>query len=169
MFQDAYRALMTHVRDERGYFYRRVQMSTGTPLTNWMDSLGAFMPGMQVLYGDLNNAMRSHEVYFAIWRRFNALPERFDFAKRAIDIGHYPLRPELIESTYMLYQATKDSYYLEAGLRMMQDLQIYTRLPCGFTSLTDVEKKTKGDRMESFFLGETLKYLFLIFDEGILY
>jgi hypothetical protein len=30
--------------------------------------------------------------------------------------------------------------------------------------VTDVEKKTLGDRMESFFLAETCKYLYLLFD-----
>ncbi len=44
--------------------------------------------------------------------------------------------------------------------------QIHTRVACGFATLHDVATKAKEDRMESFFLSETLKYLFLLFDPG---
>jgi hypothetical protein len=33
----------------------------------------------------------------------------------------------------------------------------------GYAALADVQTKQKVDRMESFFLAETLKYLFLLF------
>jgi Glycosyl hydrolase family 47 len=39
----------------------------------------------------------------------------------------------------------------------------YCRTDAGYAALSDVEKKTKADRMESFFLAETLKYLYLLF------
>ncbi len=37
-------------------------------------------------------------------------------------------------------------------------------VPCGVAALSDVSSGTKEDVMESFFLAETLKYLFLLFD-----
>jgi hypothetical protein len=168
MFQEAYHAVMTYVRDQNGYFYHRVNMQTGVAYTNWVDSLGAFWPGLQALFGDTVNAIKSYEVYYSIWKRFSALPERFDYVKRLVEphMGHYPLRPELIESTYMIYQVTGNNYYLEAGIRMMNDLQTYARTKCGFASIDNVVTKKGGDRMESFFLGETLKYLYLLFDDG---
>lgn len=51
------------------------------------------------------------------------------------------------------------------GERILSDLERYTKTKCGYVGLKDVRTKTKGDRMESFFLSETLKYLFLLFDE----
>ncbi len=47
---------------------------------------------------------------------------------------------------------------------MLSDLERYTKTECGFVGLRDVRSKAKGDRMESFFLSETLKYLYLLFD-----
>ncbi|KAJ3067834.1 ER degradation-enhancing alpha-mannosidase-like protein 1 [Podochytrium sp. JEL0797] len=103
MFDQAYKAILVFNKDEFGYFYKNVDMDTGSQMTNWVDSLSAFFPGLQVLHGDLEHAIKAHFVHFTIWQKFRAFPERFDFAMRMAGIGHYPLRPELIESTYFLY------------------------------------------------------------------
>ncbi|CAN1156913.1 Alpha-mannosidase I MNS4 [Linum perenne] len=76
----------------------------------------------------------------------------------------YPLRPELIESTYWLYKATRDPRYLDAGRDMVASLQNGARCPCGYCHITDVESHQIEDHMESFFLAETVKYLWLLFD-----
>jgi mannosidase alpha-like ER degradation enhancer 1 len=55
---------------------------------------------------------------------------------------------------------------LEVGEMIMQSLQLYARVECGFTTIEDVITMEKANRMESFFLSETLKYLYLLFDEG---
>jgi mannosidase alpha-like ER degradation enhancer 1 len=65
----------------------------------------------------------------------------------------------------MLYQATKNDYYLQVGERILQDLESMNRVDCGFVGYRNVNTKERDDRMESFFLSETLKYLFLLFDE----
>ena len=70
MFEEAYASILKHVRDAEGEFYRVVHMNSGHPMANWMDSLGAFFPGLQVLYGDLDSAIRLHALYFSIWRSF---------------------------------------------------------------------------------------------------
>ncbi|CAO3689717.1 unnamed protein product [Rhizopus stolonifer] len=164
MFEEAYRALMIYVRDASGYVYRNVHMSTGSLMSYWIDSLSAFFPGLQVLYGDINSAIKNHLVFYNIWRRYHALPERFDFYQKGVDLPFYPLRPEFIESTYYLYSATKDPFYLEVGEMIIQDLNNRTRIPCGFASIADVRSGKLEDRMESFMLSETLKYLYLLFD-----
>jgi ER degradation enhancer, mannosidase alpha-like 1 len=82
-------------------------------------------------------------------------------------ISHYPLRPELIESSYFLYQATKDDFYLQVGERIVNDLERITKTRCGYASIENVKDGKLGNRMESFFISETLKYLYLLFDTGI--
>jgi len=77
----------------------------------------------------------------------------------------YPLRPELAESTYFLYQATKNPFYLHVGRELVQSLNTHARARCGYATLHSVIDKTHEDRMESFFLSETCKYLYLLFDE----
>lgn len=46
---------------------------------------------------------------------------------------------------------------------MIKNLQNLTRTQCGFAAY-DVRTKDLEDRMDSFFLSETLKYLYLLFD-----
>ena len=55
--------------------------------------------------------------FFSIWRKFNFVPEAYNVASHAFVHGRtqYPLRPELAESLYYLYQATNDPIWLKYG------------------------------------------------------
>lgn len=77
-------------------------------MSNSVDSLSAFWPGLQVLAGDVEGAVKTHQLYANIWRRYSGLPESYSMPRRQADIKPYPLRPELIESTLLLYSATND-------------------------------------------------------------
>ena len=100
----AYAAVMRHIKDDTGFIYKNVNVHSGEMMVYWIDSLAAFFPGLQVLHGDLENAIKHHAVYFAIWSKYGALPERYNWKTQEMDIANYPLRPELFESTFMLYQ-----------------------------------------------------------------
>lgn len=75
-----------------------------------------------------------------------------------------PLRPEMAESALALHRATGSTKYLRAGQDMLRALQENSRVACGFASVGDVGTGEMDDRMDSFFIAETLKYLFLLFD-----
>jgi mannosidase alpha-like ER degradation enhancer 1 len=139
-------------------------MLDGSTSTLWIDSLQAAFAGVQVLSGDIEEAICLHALYYAIWKRFGALPERFNWQRLSPDVSFYPLRPELVESTYLLYQATKNPFYLHVGRDILNNLNEHTRVKCGYATIHNVQDKTLEDRMESFFLSETCKYLFLLFD-----
>lgn len=94
------------------------------------------------------------------------MPEQFDSASKKLNNPPYSLRPELIESTYLLYRATKNPYYQEVGASMLQDIESRMKTSCGYASVRNVHTGELSDRMESFFLAETLKYFYLLFDEG---
>ena len=49
------------------------------------------------------------------------------------------------------------------GRTIFEDLVRWCRTDSGYTVLTDVVSKSKGDAMPSYFLAETLKYLYLLF------
>lgn len=104
IFNTAYHGILKHLRTDSGLIYKNVNMETGDLAAVWIDSLAAFFPGLQVIAGDLDNAIKHHYLYFEIWQRYSALPERFNLIDRDTAIASYPLRPELIESTYLLYQ-----------------------------------------------------------------
>ncbi|XP_036383218.1 mannosidase, alpha, class 1B, member 1b [Megalops cyprinoides] len=80
---------------------------------------------------------------------------------------HNLLRPETVESLFYLYRFTGDRKYRDWGWEIFQNFNKYTRVPSGgYTSISNVrdpDYPSPRDKMESFFLGETLKYLFLLF------
>ncbi|KAI5174311.1 Er Degradation-Enhancing Alpha-Mannosidase-Like Protein 1 [Manis pentadactyla] len=174
MFNAAYHSIQNYLRRGREAcnegegdppLYVNVNMFSGQLMNTWIDSLQAFFPGLQVLRGDVEDAICLHAFYYAIWKRYGALPERYNWQLQAPDVFFYPLRPELVESTYLLYQATKNPFYLHVGMDILQSLEKYTKVKCGYATLHHVVDKSKEDRMESFFLSETCKYLYLLFDE----
>lgn len=174
MFNAAYQSIQNYLRRGREAcnegegdppLYVNVNMFSGQLMNTWIDSLQAFFPGLQVLIGDVEDAICLHAFYYAIWKRYGALPERYNWQLQAPDVLFYPLRPELVESTYLLYQATKNPFYLHVGMDILQSLEKYTKVKCGYATLHHVIDKSKEDRMESFFLSETCKYLYLLFDE----
>ncbi|XP_077308788.1 ER degradation-enhancing alpha-mannosidase-like protein 3 isoform X2 [Lithobates pipiens] len=130
----------------------------------WMDSLLAFFPGLQVLKGDIRPAIETHEMLYQVTKKHNFLPEAFTTDFR-VHWAQHPLRPEFAESTYFLYKATGDPYYLEVGRTIIENLNKYARVPCGFAAVKDVRTGSHEDRMDSFFLAEMFKYLYLLFSE----
>lgn len=67
----------------------------------------------------------------AVWRDQGFLPEEFDYLAWQVpppsnggmgshQSAIYALRPELIESTFLMYQATKDDSWVEAGVHFME-------------------------------------------------
>lgn len=83
------------------------------------------------------------------------------------------LRPETIESLFILWRVTRDQRWRDEGWKIFQAINQYARLDkaagAGFSSLDNVmsnaEPVGRRDKMESFFVAETLKYLFLLFDD----
>lgn len=174
MFNETYHIIKQYMRRGRPKcnqgsgehpLYVNVDMNTGYTHTPWIDSLQAAFAGVQVLNGDIEEAICAHALYYTIWRMYGALPERFNWQKIVPDVNFYPLRPELVESTYLLYQATKNPFYLHVGKDILDSLNNHTKVKCGYATIHNVLDKTLEDRMESFFLSETCKYLYLLFDK----
>ncbi|XP_034727627.1 mannosidase, alpha, class 1B, member 1b isoform X5 [Etheostoma cragini] len=82
---------------------------------------------------------------------------------------HNLLRPETVESLFYLYRFTKDQKYRKWGWKILQNFNKYTKVSSGgYTSINNVrdpDYPSPRDKMESFFLGETLKYLYLLFSD----
>ncbi|KAI4298265.1 hypothetical protein L6164_031843 [Bauhinia variegata] len=82
---------------------------------------------------------------------------------------HNLLRPETVESLFFLYRIIEDPKYREWGWQIFEAFEKYTRVDTGgYTSLDDVTSvpPRRRDKMETFFLGETLKYLYLLFGDS---
>ncbi|XP_004289466.1 PREDICTED: probable alpha-mannosidase I MNS4 [Fragaria vesca subsp. vesca] len=167
IFQEAYAAAMQYLYNDP--WYVEVNMDSAAVVWPLFNSLQAFWPGLQVLAGDIDPAIRTHTAFFSVWKKYGFTPEGFNLATFSVQHGQrsYPLRPELMESTYWLYKATRDPKYLDAGRDMVASLQYSARCACGYCHIADVESHKQEDHMESFFLAETVKYLWLLFDLAV--
>jgi hypothetical protein len=104
---------------------------------------------------------------------------RFDDKARDFKIraSHYILRPgmkykfqnsnwvETVESLFLLYRFTNDATYKQWGWEIFKALMKHCKTEAGFSGIKDVRlaEPEKDDAMQSFFLSETLKYLYLLF------
>ncbi|KAJ6109037.1 hypothetical protein N7486_001271 [Penicillium sp. IBT 16267x] len=84
-----------------------------------------------------------------------------------INDGRYILRPEAIESVFILYRISGDPQLRERAWNMFNTIVQHTITDIAHAGLDDstVRNPPKQDRMESFWLAETLKYFYLIFSE----
>lgn len=176
MFNASYHAVETHVNHNNVYIEVDMNGGRNQVRARRVSALQAFWPGLQVLAGDVSGAIRTHEHMFPLWDEYGAMPELLDLAphgkskpgNRGTVISWArtsPLRPELIESTYHLYQATKDHKYLKMGRQMLQDIRRVSEVPCGYAAVGDIHTLDVEDRMDSYFLSETVKYLYLLFSD----
>lgn len=85
-----------------------------------------------------------------------------------VPVKSYILRPEAIESVFIMYRLTGDSAWMDKAWTMFEAVEKLTRSDIGAVGLRDVTQPDGGERMdtmESFWLAETLKYFYLIFSE----
>ena len=83
----------------------------------------------------------------------------------AVGDKRYILRPEAIESVFMLHRLTADPRWADSAWVMFEAIERLTRTPIAAASLDDVTqpRPRQVDSMESFWLAETLKYFYLVF------
>ncbi len=164
---EAMEGIRAHLK--KGVWHFDVHSGTGTTVFTWHHSLSAFLPGLKVLRGDLIEAQDEVWGSKMVMDRCNGfLPEQFDLRTAGLIRGrsHYPLRPEFVESLWYLNKATRDPWLLDWAARFVGNLEDRARVGCGFAGIADVGTGELSDRMDSFLLSETLKYLYLIFDTG---
>ncbi|KAL8885601.1 MAG: hypothetical protein Q9215_006562 [Flavoplaca cf. flavocitrina] len=169
VWSDSHTAINHHLRRGKMFIhphYVQADFFTGATRAHWFDSLSAFYPGVLTLLGHVEEATEVHLLNTALWSRYSALPERWSTTAGSIEggLGWWGGRPEFIESTYYLYRATRDPWYLHVGEMVLRDIKRRCWTKCGWAGIHDVRSGERSDRMESFFLSETAKYLFLLFE-----
>lgn len=165
MWRESVRALDKYLADTRptGFWYGQVDMVTGKRTATEFGALHAFLPAVLALGGDLGRARRLETSAYKMWNLQGIEPEVIDYKTMRITEPGYPLRPEIVESAYYLYYYTKNPDYQAMGRVFFNDLVSHCRTDAGYTVLKSVTTMEKGDLMPSYFLAETLKYLYLLF------
>ena len=169
MWSDSIAAINKYLADDKRtdhggeLWYGHADMNTGARRATTYGALDAFFPAVLALSGDLKRAKLLQDSSFRMWNQAGIEPEEFDYAARKITSPGYPLRPEIVESTYYLYRHTKDPKYLLMGEKLWRDFVKYCRTDEGYAALKNVETKEKTDSMQSFLFAETFKYFYLLF------
>ena len=144
-------------------WYGHADMNTGKRTATTFGALDAFFPAVLALSRDFDRARSLQTSSFSMWQKNGIEPEEFDYEKQEVVHAGYPLRPEIIESTYYLYHFTRDPRYLQMGETMWRDFVKYCRTEEAYAALKSVLTKEKADSMQSFLFAETFKYFYLLF------
>ncbi len=164
MWDETIKAVNTYVADTStgDLWYGQVDMDSGKRTGTQFGSLEAFLPAVLCLAPDIPRAIRLENSCFKMWNLEGIEPETIDYSNMKIVDKYYILRPEIIESAYYLRHYTNDPVYKKMGDTFYSDLAKYCRTEIGYAALKNVITKEKADQMESFFLAETMKYLYLL-------
>ncbi|XP_071955897.1 mannosyl-oligosaccharide 1,2-alpha-mannosidase IA-like [Antedon mediterranea] len=151
-----------------------------------MDHLGCFSGGMlglgskyaspnlQEKYLELGGEITKtcHTAYDKTATKLGPEAFRFEGKSEAVAMRqnekYYILRPEVIESYFVMWRLTKDTKYRDWGWEAVEAINKHCRVPDGFSGIRDVyaSKVSHDDVQQSFFLAETLKYLYLLFSDN---
>ncbi|OHT08081.1 Mannosyl-oligosaccharide 1,2-alpha-mannosidase MNS1 [Tritrichomonas foetus] len=120
----------------------------------------------------LNLAAELVETYMKLYRNCSTgfMPEIVNFYN-IIPNGtdwKYQLRPETIESIFYMYRLTGLQKYRDFGYEIFQNIEKYCKLQNGYATIKHVNKIPIEhiDIQDSYFLAETLKYLYLLFSSS---
>ncbi|XP_069478835.1 mannosyl-oligosaccharide 1,2-alpha-mannosidase IC isoform X2 [Ambystoma mexicanum] len=185
MYYDALEAIETHLvkRSAGGLTY--IAEWRGGILDHKMGHLACFSGGMIALgaedaredkkkyYMDLAERITHtcHESYARSETNLGPEAFRFDSDSEAmatrLSERYYILRPEVVESYMYLWRFTHDPKYRQWGWDVVQALEKYCMVETGFSGIRDVytTMPNHDNVQQSFFLAETLKYLYLLFSE----
>lgn len=149
----------------------------GTTEIMVMEHLACFAPGMLALgayhMGDDDTLQLAAELTDTCYQMYHkqisgVSPEKVQIPSLEPVPGeaHYLLRPETIESIFILWRITKDPKYRRWGYEIALNIEKHCKVPSGgYAGMADVNGPGNAfnDRQESFFMAESLKYLFLLF------
>lgn len=121
-----------------------------------LDLAEQLVEGCHVMYQQSPKGLGPEEAIFSN-KASDALPKIFN--------PSYLLRPEYIESIFVLHRLTGDIRYQEMGWTVFEGLEHYCKRQSGYTGLKDISNPGEGliDDMPSYFIAETLKYFLLLF------
>jgi hypothetical protein len=151
----------------------------GRVVSHNMDHLDCFSPGMLALdYRVSGNATvleSAKKLMAGCWQLYNLSStvgvESVRFKPRDRPTIHNPannLRPEVAESLYYLWKATADAKYREWGRRMFERFRTYSKFNGSYyCTMRDTRRPSCDGKMESFWIAETLKYLYLLETDAV--
>jgi mannosidase alpha-like ER degradation enhancer 1/mannosidase alpha-like ER degradation enhancer 2 len=158
-------AIQKYIAEENdsSLWYAQVDKESGQVINRVVTLYDAYFPAVLALSGDLTSAARYQDSWNSLWLKYGIEPMVYDYGKADILHPAYNLNPEIIESAYYLWYFTGEKKYKEMASQYFRDIMSYCRTDVAFTNIKDVRTREQYDHMETFFLAETMKYLYLVF------
>ncbi|KAL9256242.1 Mannosyl-oligosaccharide 1,2-alpha-mannosidase MNS1-like protein [Drosera capensis] len=178
MWETSMIGLQSLVRRTTPSSYAYLCEKNGDSFSDKMDELACFVPGMLALGsvgygpGDSEKFLTlAEELAWTCYNFYQLTPTKlagenyFFHAGQDMNVGTSwnILRPETVESLFYLWRFTGNETYQDWGWNIFQAFEKNSRIESGYVGLKDVNTGVKDDKMQSFFLAETLKYLYLLF------
>lgn len=178
MWETSMKGLLSLVRRTTPSSFTYICERNGGSLTDKMDELACFVPGMLALgasgYGSDESQkflLLAEELAWTCYNFYQSTPtklagENYFFPSGqdlSVGTSWNILRPETVESLFYLWRLTGNKTYQEWGWNIFQAFEKNSRIESGYVGLKDVNTGVKDNMMQSFFLAETLKYLYLLF------
>ncbi|XP_031247267.1 mannosyl-oligosaccharide 1,2-alpha-mannosidase MNS1-like [Pistacia vera] len=178
MWETSMKGLLTMIRRTTPSSFAYICEKNGESLTDKMDELACFAPGMLALgsfgYGPGESEKflsLAEELAWTCYNFYQSTPTKlagenyFFHSGEDMTVGTSwnILRPETVESLFYLWRLTGNKTYKEWGWNIFQAFEKNSRVESGYVGLKDVNTGVKDNMMQSFFLAETLKYLYLLF------
>lgn len=185
MYYESVQAVETHLIRKSSSGLTYIAEWKGGLLEHKMGHLTCFAGGMFALGADgapedktghhielaAEIARTCHESYDRTTMKLGPEAFRFDGGVEAIatrqNEKYYILRPEVIETYMYMWRFTHDPKYRQWGWEAVQALEKYCRVEGGYSGVRDVYSAhpNHDDVQQSFYLAETLKYLYLLFSD----
>uniref|UniRef100_A0A8D0CYJ3 alpha-1,2-Mannosidase n=1 Tax=Sander lucioperca TaxID=283035 RepID=A0A8D0CYJ3_SANLU len=185
MYYDALQAIETNLIRKSSGGLTYIAEWKGGLLEHKMGHLTCFAGGMIALGADgapsektghqmeqaAEIARTCHESYARTALKLGPEAFRFDGGVEAIatrqNEKYFILRPEVIETYLYMWRFTHDPKYREWGWEAVQALEQHCKVEGGYSGVRDVYASTPNhdDVQQSFYLAETLKYLYLLFSD----
>lgn len=178
MWEMSMKGLLSLIRRSSPSSFTYICEKNGNSLVDKMDELACFAPGMIAL-GASGYGPDDSQKYFSLaeelaWTCYNfyqSTPTKlagenyFFYAGQDLSVGTTwnILRPETVESLFYLWRLTGNKTYQDWGWHIFEAFEKNSRIESGYVGLKDVHTGEKDNMMQSFFLAETLKYLYLLF------
>jgi hypothetical protein len=147
-------------------WYRRVDMFTGEKTSSVITLYDAFFPAILAISGDVKRAEQLQHTWKWLWDKYGLEPMVYDYDAHTPNYPVYDLNPEIIESAFYLYQITGKEKYREMALKFYKNILRNCKTEVAFTAIENVETMEKRDYMATYFIAETLKYFYLIFQDN---
>ncbi|KAM7368411.1 hypothetical protein PAMP_014633 [Pampus punctatissimus] len=185
MYYDALQAIETNLMRKSSGGLTYIAEWKGGLLEHKMGHLTCFAGGMIALGADgapndktghqmeqaAEIARTCHESYTRTALKLGPEAFRFDGGVEAIatrqNEKYFILRPEVIETYMYMWRFTHDPKYREWGWEAVQALEQHCKVEGGYSGVRDVYASAANhdDVQQSFYLAETLKYLYLLFSD----